>query len=261
MNRIYKAGAVQFNIVNGDINGNLDTAFFHLTKLADQGADIAVLPELFSCGFDNENIGIHARRTPETLEKMTKFARATSMALAGTLPQAEGNQVFNTLYFIDRDGDIKGAYQKLHLFRLTLEHQFYTQGNRACVIETSFGPVGLMVCYDLRFPELARQLFLDGARLFIVSAQWPTPRKTHWQTLIRARAIENQSYFICSNRTGTDGDLEFPGCSSIVDPLGEVVAEAGDDARGIMAKIDMEAVDRARELIPVKEDRRKDIYG
>ncbi len=257
----FKAGAVQFDIINGDINANLDTAFFHLEKLADQGAAMGVLPELFSTGFDNENIRTHAQRTPETLDRMTEFAKVRSMALAGTLPEADGDQVFNTLYFIDRDGKIKGAYQKLHLFRLTLEHEFYTPGNQARVIDTSFGPVGLMICYDLRFPELARRLFLDGARLFIVSAQWPAPRLAHWQTLVRLRAIENQSYFVCSNRIGTDGELDFPGNSAVVDPLGNAVGQAGDNARTVIAPVDMDTVDRARGLIPIIDDRRKDIYG
>ncbi|WDP89205.1 MAG: carbon-nitrogen family hydrolase [Desulfobacter sp.] len=259
--RGFRAAAVQFDIVNGNIEANLGTAFSYLEELADRGADLAVLPELFSCGFDNENIAVHARRTPQTLARMAQFAGSRSMALAGTLPEAEGDRVYNTLYYIDRDGQVKGGYRKLHLFRLTAEHEFYAPGDEVVFVDTGFGRIGLMICYDLRFPELARQLFLDGARLFIVSAQWPAPRVAHWQTLLRARAIENQSYMLCCNRTGSDGALEFPGSSAIVGPSGETMGQAGSDAGFITADIDTDAPARAAAQIPVAEDRRKDIYG
>lgn len=261
-NNRFNAGAVQFDIINGNVDANLDTAFTLLEGLAGTGTDLAVLPEMFSSGFENECIGLHALRTPEVLERMRNFAVEHSMALAGSLPEAaEDGRVFNTLYFIDRDGQVKGAYRKLHLFRLTMEHESFTPGDKIVAADTSFGKVGLMVCYDLRFPELARRLFLDGVRLFIVSAQWPSSRVMHWQALIRARAIENQSYMICCNRTGADADLEFPGCSTIVGPLGEVLAKAGTDPCGITADVDIAAAEQAAELIPIKSDRRKDIYG
>ena len=261
MDQRFRAGAVQFDIVNGDIQANTEAAVRYLGELADQGACLGVLPEFFSCGFDNENIKAHALKTPETLNRLSEFSRKRKMAIAGTLPQAEGEQVFNTLYFIDRDGRLSGAYQKLHLFRLTNEHDYYAPGSNTVVLDSSLGRIGLMICYDLRFPELARSLFLEGAGIIIVSAQWPRPRHRHWQILTRARAIENQAYVICSNRTGTDGELFFPGLSSIVDPMGQVVAEAGDGPGVISADIDMGCVDEFRKTIPIKEDRRKDVYG
>ena len=261
MNKDFKAGVIQFDIINGDIDRNMAAAMTYLKELASQGADLAVLPELFSCGFDNDNIQDHACRTNDILEQLSEFGRANAMAIVGTFPQFQAGQVFNTQYFIDRDGKIKGAYQKMHLFRPTLEHKIYTAGSRAVVLDTSFGPVGLMICYDLRFPELARRLFLDGARMLIISAQWPSPRKTHWQILARARAVENQAYCICSNRTGIDHELTFPGLSAIIDPIGQVLAEAGSDPGVVLADIDVGQVDRARNLIPIMTDRRKDVYG
>ncbi len=261
VNKGFKAGIIQFDIINGDIDRNMAAAMTYLRELAAQGADLAVLPELFSCGFDNGNIQDHACRTNDTLEQLSEFAKTHTMAIVGTFPQAEAGQVFNTQYFIDRDGKIKGSYQKMHLFRPTLEHKFYTAGSSASVLDTSFGPVGLMICYDLRFPELARRLFLDGARILIVSAQWPSPRISHWQILARARAVENQAYCICANRTGNDDDLDYPGLSAIIDPMGQVLAEAGSDPGVLLADIDMDQVDRARNLIPIYTDRRKDVYG
>ncbi len=261
VNKGFKAGVIQFDILNGDIENNMSAVMGYLRELAGHGADLAVLPELFSCGFDNENIQGHACRTNDTLEQLSEFGRANAMAIVGTFPQAEAGQVFNTHYFIDRDGKIKGTYQKVHLFRPTLEHKFYTAGSSAPVLDTTLGPVGLMICYDLRFPELARRLFLDGARILIVSAQWPSPRKKHWQILARARAVENQAYCICANRTGNDDDLDYPGLSAIIDPMGQVLAEAGADPGVLLADIDMDQVGLARNLIPICTDRRKDVYG
>ncbi|HCY84965.1 MAG TPA: carbon-nitrogen family hydrolase [Desulfobacteraceae bacterium] len=262
MQPVFKAGAVQFDVTDGDVDGNLATAFLMLDELALKGVALAVLPELFSCGFDNERIGRHAQNTPEVLARMTRFARDRDMAVAGTLPEADGGRVFNTLYFIDRDGEIRGTYRKLHLFPLTGEHLYYTAGNRAVAVDTSFGRIGLMICYDLRFPELARKLFLDAADVFVVSAQWPTPRAGHWQALIRARAIENQAFFICSNRTGGgDGELMFPGLSTVVGPTGDVLAEAGDTPGVICCDMDMGQVAAFRRTIPIRKDRREDIYG
>ena len=127
--------------------------------------------------------------------------------------------------------------------------------------DTALGRMGLMICYDLRFPELARTLALSGARILIVPAQWPKARAMHWQTLLRARAIENQVFIIGANRTGSDEDLSFPGLSAIIDPWGQVLAEAKDKDGIILAELDMNRVTQAREQIPVMTDRRNDIYG
>lgn len=257
----FRAGVAQFDIVNGDIEANVAAAMAQLNKLARQGADLAVLPEMFSTGFDNENINSLAAATPETLAGFSRFAAENQMAVAGSFPEADGDEVYNTLYVIDRDGKIKGAYRKLHLFRLTHEHLFFSPGSRMETADTSLGRLGLMICYDLRFPELARNLTFSGATALIVSAQWPSARADHWATLIRARAIENQVYVMASNRTGTDGDLVFPGLSAVIDPYGEAVAEAGDLDGGALAEIDTGKVDMARKQIPVMTDRRNDVYG
>ncbi len=258
----FKAGAVQFDVKNGDVPGNLSTALEYLGHLADQGASLGVCPEFFLTGFDNENMAQLMPAVEEGLQQLSRFARKRSMAVAGSLPEQKDGQIFNTLYFIDRDGEIKARYRKLHLFPLTGEDQYYARGDEMVTADTSLGCIGIMICYDLRFPELARHLYLDGATLFVVSAQWPLARVAHWQALIRARSIENQCWFVCSDRTGIDPDgLEFPGSSMIVDPDGNVLAQ-GDDASGvIIADIDMDLVNQVRATIPVGRDRRNDIYG
>lgn len=258
----FKAGAVQFDVKTGDVRGNLSVALGHLGHLADQGACLGVCPEFFLTGFDNDNMGRLMPAVEAGIQRLAEFSRKRSMAVAGSLPEQKDGQIFNTLYFIDRDGEIRARYRKLHLFPLTGEDLHYTRGDEMVTADTSLGRVGIMICYDLRFPELARRLFLDGARLFVLSAQWPLARVAHWQALIRARAIENQAWFVCSNRAGIDPDgLVFPGSSMIVDPNGSVLALGDDKSGTIMADIDMDLVARVRQAIPVGQDRRGDIYG
>ena len=258
----FKSGAVQFDVKDGDVRGNLSVALGHLGDLADQGACLGVCPEFFLTGFDNENMNRLMPAVKEGIQRLAEFARKRSMAVAGSMPEQKDGQIFNTLYLIDQDGEIRIRYRKMHLFPLTGEDLHYARGDEMVTADTSLGRVGTMICYDLRFPELARRLFLDGAHLFVVSAQWPLTRVAHWQALIRARAIENQAWFVCCNRTGTDiNGIVFPGRSIIVYPNGSVHVQ-GDDKPGIIiADIDMDLVDLVRQTIPVGQDRRGDVYG
>jgi omega-amidase len=257
----FQGGVVQFDIINGQIETNMDRVFENLEFLASQGVRLAVLPEMFSCGFDNACLKDHVVHTGPILDRLSRFAREQGMAVAGSLPEREEGRIYNTQYFIDTDGRVKGKYRKLHLFRLTDEHLFYGAGNKMMTLDTTLGRIGLMICYDLRFPELGRNLFLAGADMVIVSAQWPEPRQHHWRQLAVARAIENQLYMVCANRTGRDDALKFPGMSMVVDPLGEIVADAGAIDEIAVATIEMERVSRARLLIPCLTDRRSDVYG
>jgi predicted amidohydrolase len=258
--KAFKAGVVQFDILNGQTDANMAVVLANLDQLASQGVRLAVLPEMFSCGFDNNRLKEHACHTDSILDRLSGFARSHGMAIAGSLPELENGIVYNTLYFVDTDGSVRGGYRKLHLFRLTGEHLFYGAGDKMVTVDTSFGRVGLMICYDLRFPELARHFFLAGAKLVIVSAQWPKPRQHHWRHLAVARAIENQLFMVCANRTGADEDLLFPGMSMIVDPWGKILAEAGKRDQAAAAAIEIKQVDRARQLIPCITDRRSDVY-
>ncbi len=257
----FKAGVVQVDVEKGRIESNLEKIGGYLDFLAKKGVSLAVLPEMFTCSFDNERLKAHSKKTPEILGTLSSLASSHGMAIAGSLPEQENGHIFNTLVFIDNDGKLKGSYRKLHLFRLTEEHRHYTPGDRVVCVDTSLGRVGLMICYDLRFPELARSLFLKGADLIVVCAQWPEARKDHWETLIRARAIENQLFMICANRTGVEDGLVFPGLSMIVDPMGKSLTRGDREDGCVIGQIDPGLIQSARALIPCMTDRRRDIYG
>ncbi len=261
MDSRFKAGFVQFDVRKGQVEANLKTALRYLAQLASCNVRLAVLPEMFSCSFDNENLKEHSKHTDDILNELSSLAADSGMAVCGSLPRIKNGRIYNTQVFIDIDGKLKAEYHKIHLFRPTDEHMYYACGSEMVVVDSAVGRAGLMICYDLRFPELARSLCVEGAKIIVVSAQWPEKRKDHWQILIRARAVENQVFVICANRTGRDQELSFPGMSMIVDPTGNVLAAAGSEETTGCAVIDPGLTEQCRAMIPCMEDRRQDVYG
>ena len=128
------------------------------------------------------------------------------------------------------------------------EDVFFTPGKEPCPIQTDLGPIGALVCYDLRFPELLREQATLGANLLVVAAQWPAARIDNWRILVQARAIENQIFVIAANRCGTTDETPFGGHSMIVGPDGSVLLEAEDDEKCSVTILDLESVSAARSL-------------
>lgn len=254
-------GAVQFDVKLGDVEANLAAVSRRLKRLADTGVDLAVLPEMWSSGFDNENIAEHARNTPEILGRVRELAAGLSMAVAGSMPEPADNGVYNTFFMVDKTGGITAAYRKAHLFPLTREPAYFLAGDKAVHCDVSGFSTGLMICYDLRFPELARCLTLNGARLLLVCAQWPLARVGHWRALLTARAVENQVFVVGTNRCGEDPDLRYGGHSMILSPWGDVLAQAGEECADLTATLEPGLVDRAREALPCLDRRAPHVYG
>lgn len=259
MQKPVKAAAVQFNIALGDIESNLSHVVGTLRRLAQQGVELAVLPEMWSCGFAYRELNALAERTPELVARLSELSRELSMVIVGSLPEAHGDKVFNTAYLLDR-GALAGSYRKLHLFSLMGEDRSLDSGDSILVADTSVGRIGVMICYDLRFPELARRLALEGAEIIVLPGEWPKPREEHWRTLLRARAIENQLFVIAANCCGTVGKLDFFGQSLIIGPQGEILAEAGHLGCEPTALLDPAAMASWRESITCFKDRRPDCY-
>ncbi|MGH7792749.1 MAG: nitrilase-related carbon-nitrogen hydrolase, partial [Thermodesulfobacteriota bacterium] len=146
------------------------------------------------------------------------------------------------------------------LFSMAGENTYFKSGGERLVVDTPLGKLGVIICYDLRFPELARGLALNGAEMLVVPAQWPKARLNHWRTLAIARAIENQSFVIACNRTGRDTKEEYPGHSLIIDPWGDVLAEGEEEEGFIIAEIDLERVNVVRRTMRCFDDRRPEVY-
>lgn len=259
MKRQIKAAAVQFNIKLADIDANMEYVRKALARLADAGVQLAVLPEMWSCGFAYRELNELARRTPEVVEEMGRLSAKYGMVLVGSLPEPDGDKVCNTAYVMDR-GELAGKYRKIHLFSLMNEGRSFTGGDSWLVADTSLGRIGVVICYDLRFPELARRLAVEGAEILVVPAEWPKPRDEHWRTLLRARAIENQLFVVAANCCGVMGKLDFFGASLIIGPKGELLAEGGYENCELTALLNFAELENWRQQITCFPDRKPEFY-
>ncbi|MFV9690465.1 MAG: carbon-nitrogen family hydrolase [Desulfobacteria bacterium] len=255
------AGVIQLDVKSGDVYANLKKAREHIKKLADSGVRVMVLPEMWSTGFVNEDTDRLSQSTPGVLDEISRLAEKAHAIIIGSFPEKIGARIFNTAYVIDEQGTICATYQKIHLFSPTDEHRWFHRGQRSVVCPTSAGPVGLLICYDLRFPELCRLLALKGARILIVMAQWPAVRASHWETLLAARAIENQVFVLGANRCGQDNDLVYAGNSLIMSPYGETLARIGKRQGSITAVLDFDLLEQFRKTIPCFKERVPEAYA
>ncbi|WP_343223627.1 carbon-nitrogen family hydrolase [Paenibacillus oenotherae] len=260
-----KLALVQMHVEAGNPDYNFEKLEERLEEAVSAGADkpdLIMLPEMWNTGYALEQIQELADDAgARTKAMLSAFSRKHGIQLlAGSIAEGKPDGVYNTSYVFDGNGEIGAEYSKIHLFRLMDEEKHLQAGDRLGKLNVAGSHAGMMICYDIRFPELARKLALDGAKLLFVPAQWPNPRLHHWRTLLMARAIENQMFVIACNRCGTSGASSFFGHSIIIDPWGEIVAEAGEDEVIVRAEIDLSLVDAVRAKIPVFEDRRPSLY-
>ena len=260
MNNEIKAAAVQFNLQLGDVDANIESALAGIEQAVAAGAQIAVLPEMWSTGYDYRRLADLAERTPEVVERLCSVSKDHDIVLVGSLPEKQGDKLYNMATVID-NGEAKGVYRKLHMFSTMGEDRFLSPGDSTLVVDTTVGRIGVAICYDLRFPELFRRMALDGAELICVPAEWPKPRQEHWRTLLRARAIENQLFIAAANCCGIQGKLDFFGMSLLISSRGEVLAEAGETDTVLNASFDRQEMATYREQIRCFVDRRPEIYG
>ncbi|NJD92237.1 MAG: carbon-nitrogen family hydrolase [Geobacter sp.] len=259
MSNSVKAAAVQFTISLGEIGPNLAHVRQSLEKLALEGVQLAVLPEMWATGFAYKELNTLAAQTEGLVSELTELSAKHRMVIVGSLPEPHGGKVYNSAYVLD-NGKLLGKYRKIHLFSLMQEDRSFDSGDSWLLVESSVGKIGVFICYDLRFPELARRLAIEGAEILVVPGEWPKPRQEHWRTLMRARAIENQLFVVAANCCGMTGKLDFFGMSIIIDPKGELLAEAGYEPQNIVATLDFDAMTAWRQQIPCFNDRKPEIY-
>lgn len=256
---IKKVGVAQWDVKLGNIDYNMEKASFFLEKSIQEQVSVAVFPEMWSSGFDYPNLEAHAEKTREILDFLTKITASSGMVVCGSLPEKKDTGVYNTLFVVD-SGKVTSSYSKIHLFTPTGEDRRFAAGKRAVVCRTSAGILGLVICYDLRFPELSRSLTLAGAEMIICSAQWPESRIAHWNTLLAARAIENQVFVIASNRCGHDFNMDYGGSSRIMSPYGRIIAECGNDEAFVTAEVDPGEMENFRSMMPCLDHIKPEAY-
>jgi predicted amidohydrolase len=219
--------------------------------------DLVLLPELWATGYFafDDYAGTAQPLDGPLVRAMGAAAAAAGVVLhAGSMVERDAaGRLFNTSLLFDRDGALVHTYRKVHLFGYgSREQELLTPGEHV----GAHGQLALSTCYDLRFPELFRIQVDDGSQLFLVAAAWPLARLEHWQLLLRARALENQSFVLACNAAGRQGEVELAGRSAVVDPWGTVLAEAGAGPQTLTLDVDPDVATRARKEFPALADRR-----
>ncbi|MFZ4510405.1 MAG: nitrilase-related carbon-nitrogen hydrolase [Candidatus Nanopelagicales bacterium] len=224
-------------------------------------ADFAVLPELWIPGAFDLPLAreVAAPLDSSVLQRIRSMAAtAGAWVHAGTYAERlPDGRTFNTAALIGPAGEIVATYRKRHLFGFeTGERTLMSAGDALVVAETPLGHTGLATCYDLRFPEMFRALVDTGATTFLLASGWPVPRIEHWRVLARARAIENLAWVVACNGVGSHADITLGGHSIVVDPQGNVIAEAGDAEEVLFADVEPGRSQEWREAFPALGDRR-----
>lgn len=233
-----------------------------IEKAMKDNPDIIVLPELWTTGYDlkrlDEIADDHAQGSVSFLTEAAKKYQVHFVG--GSVANRDKNGVKNTLLIINKEGKLIHQYSKLHLFKLMDEHMYLAAGTDKGLFELDNHQFAGVICYDIRFPEWIRAHTSHGAEALFVVAEWPAPRLSHWRALLIARAIENQCFVIACNRAGKDPNNQFAGHSMIIDPWGEVIAEAGAEEEILSAGIELDLVKEIRKQIPIFTDRRPEFY-
>ena len=233
------------------INPQNNIASAELAIESSPGADLYILPEMFSTGFctepennaDDQNIA---------LSWMIKESKKINAAICGSVAVEDDGKFYNRFYFVKPNGEIS-YYDKVHLFTYGGEDKHYTAGRKRVIVEYMGVRILLQVCYDLRFPLFSRNR--KDYDMVIYVASWPIPRIEAWITLIKARAIENQCYVAAVNRIGKDPFCEYNGSSAFIDPYGRIIAECQDNkSMTITADIDLDELNSFRKKFPVLDD-------
>ena len=263
--------AIQMSTV-ADKMENVRTVKAYLEKIKDENPDFVILPEMFCCPYQTENFPIYAEKEGGPVwQQLSGYAKQYGIYLiGGSMPEkdAEGN-VYNTSYIFDREGKQIGKHRKVHLFDIDIkggqtfkESDTLTAGDSDTVFDTEFGKIGVMLCFDIRFPELSRMMVNDGAKVIFVPAAFNmTTGPAHWELSFRTRALDNQIYMVgCAPARDVSAGYISWGHSIVTDPWGRVI-DMLDEKKGILlAELDMDYEEQVREELPLLKSRRKDMY-
>ncbi len=263
---------VQMRPVLNEMEDNLVKMGDYITKIcSSQKVDLIVFPELITTGYE---CGVRfvdlAQRVPgASVNIISQRAAEFQVHIAFGMPSKEKVEsiIFNSAVLVGPEGELIGEYRKVHL--KGEERMTFRAGYKYPIFETKFGNVGLLLGYDVAFPEAARSLALDGADLIILCANWEKPRNDEWRTYVIARSYENSCFIAAANRVGEDATLSFIGDSMIVGPRGQVFAslagevdpKSGEPAEGYaLARVDLSDVRRNREEFQTLQNREPDSY-
>ena len=258
-----KISCIQMDVQLGAPEENHAKAEQLIRTAAKEKPDVILLPELWDVGFfPKENLKALADPDCSRVEShMGALAKELGINIvAGSVACLRRGAVYNTACVFDRQGQLLARYDKTHLFSPMGEDNYFAKGDHICRFRMDGHDVGILICYDIRFPELTRAMTVPGLELLFMVSQWPDVRVPHLRVLTQARAIENQMYLACCNACGRAGDTQYGGNSSIVDPWGQVLAQAGENQEIITADCDFAVTEKIRASMHIFADRRPDLY-
>ncbi|MCA9791417.1 MAG: carbon-nitrogen family hydrolase [Candidatus Eremiobacteraeota bacterium] len=248
--------AVQTDIVWEEPQANFDRVTAMLAQARPQPGDLVVLPEMFAWGFSMNTARVTEDEDGPTATFLAETARRLDLTMVGGVPLRHQPRPRNAVLVYSPTGRVV-RYDKRRPFTFGEEGHHYEPGRQAVWFQWNGFRVAPLICYDLRFPELFRELALDHEiDMFVVPANWPSPRVEHWQALLKARAIENQAVVVGVNRCGQDPSNPYPGCSMMIDEQGRVVAEAGSEPVVLRASFGLDHLRAYRQRFPALVDGR-----
>jgi len=260
-----KVAVAQISCSLGDPEANLLKVRDFSSRAKEAGAELIVFPEMTDTGYVMAVIRKHAALwTNGFVPGVQEIAKRISIAIVAGVSERDGSSIYNSQILVDAHGNIPAKYRKTHLYAVAPveEQTCFAPGDAFASFALGGLRFGFSICYDLRFPEMYRKLAVEekvGA--FVTSSAWPFPRLEHFRTLAMARAIENQSYVVASNRVGKDDDLWFCGSSAIIDPRGVLIAAASADREELIhADLSEELVLSVRSRVASFAHRRPDLY-
>lgn len=230
-----------------------------ISKLINK-TDLIILPETFTSGFTTDAAGNAETMEGESIHWLRQLAREANAVITGSMIIRDGDYCFNRLIWMRPNGAFE-FYDKRHLFRMADEHKRYSAGGKRLIVELKGWRICPLVCYDLRFPVWIRNRYDQSVAndldydLLVFVANWPVARRYAWQTLLRARAIENLSYCVGVNRVGTDGNnLTYSGDSAVLDYMGQPLTELGSEEQVATLTLDLEKLSAYRKTFPAWRD-------
>ncbi len=242
-----------------------------IAEASQNGADIVVLPEMFNCPYSNKYFrGFAEAENGESVDTMSSWARDNGIILVGgSIPEKDGDKLHNTCFVFDRSGNVIARHRKAHMFDVEFENgisfkesKHFSPGNEITVFDTEYGKMGVIVCFDIRFPELSRAMAKRGAQIIFCPAQFNmTTGPKHWELSLRARAMDNELFFVGASAARYEGfDYECWGHSAVVSPFGEVLASCDEKEQILYCDVDLDEIDSVRRQLPTFLKLREDLY-
>lgn len=267
----YKLALCQMNVVLKKAS-NLAKAEVMIREAAAGGAHVVALPEIFNCPYSNQYFREYAEDYKGlTVSLLSSLAKELGIVLiGGSIPEIDDGKIYNTSFAFNRQGDLIGRHRKIHLFDINIkggirmkESDTFTAGDSVTVIDTEYGKIGIAICYDIRFPELIRNMTLAGAKLILIPAAFSmTTGSAHWDITMRLRAVDNQVYLAAvSPARNLDSPYQAYGHSCLVTPWGDFCAKTDHRESIVYGEVDLDYVDAIREQLPLLQHRKPELYA